>query len=134
MSSKVNVETVQMTAGINLPNSVIVQGGVDGPFFPANQIGWGDSTFMDSEFGGTSDGLLNRIENVITEDERVIASALTNLNKRTLNTITSYTAADTKLSSRIDVLENTLKQIQKDIETVKEQLRSAQGGDTMVQE
>ena len=134
MSSKVNVETVQMTAGINLPNSVIVQGGVDGAFFPANQIGWGDSTFMDSEFGGTSDGLLNRIENVITEDERVIASALTNLNKRTLNTITSYTAADTKLSSRIDVLENTLKQIQKDIETVKEQLRSAQGGDTMVQE
>ena len=134
MSSKVNVETVQMTAGINLPNSVIVQGGVDGAFFPANQIGWGDSTFMDSEFGGTSDGLLNRIENVITEDERVIASALTNLNKRTLNTITSYTAADTKLSSRIDVLENTLKQIQKDIETVKEQLRSAQGGDTMLQE
>ena len=70
----------------------------------------------------------------ITEDERVIASALTNLNKRTLNTITSYTAADTKLSSRIDVLENTLKQIQKDIETVKEQLRIAQGGNAMVQE
>ena len=134
MSSKVNVETVKMTSGINLPNSVIVQGGVDGTFFPANQIGWGDSTFMDSEFGGTSDGLLNRIENVITEDERVIASALTNLNKRTLNTITSYTAADTKLSSRIDVLENTLKQIQKDIETVKEQLRSAQGGNAMAQE
>lgn len=106
MSSKVNVETVKMTSGINLPNSVIVQGGVDGAFFPANQIGWGDSTFMNSEFGGTSDGLLNRIENVITEDERVIASALTNLNKRTLNTITSYTAADTKLSTRIDVLEN----------------------------
>ena len=79
MSSKVNVETVQMTAGINLPNSVIVQGGVDGPFFPANQIGWGKSTFMNSEFGGTSDGLLNLIENVITEDERVIAKSLTTL-------------------------------------------------------
>ena len=91
MSSKVNVETVKMTSGINLPNSVIVQGGVDGAFFPANQIGWGDSTFMNSEFGGTSDGLLNRIENVITEDERVIASALTNLNKRTLNTIAMIT-------------------------------------------
>ena len=108
MSSKVNVETVQMPAGINLPNSVIVQGGVDGPFFPANQIGWGKSTFMNSEFGGTSDGLLNLIENVITEDERVIAKSLTNLNTRTLNTITSYTAADENLSTRIDDLENLI--------------------------
>lgn len=106
MSSKVNVETVKMTAGINLPNSVIVQGGVDGAFFPANQIGWGDSTFMNSKFGGTSEGLLSAIEHAITEDEQVIANALNNLNTRSLNTVTSYTAADASLSTRISVLEN----------------------------
>ena len=89
MSSRVNVETVKLTAGINLPNTVIVQGGADGAFFPANQIGWGNSTFMDSEFGGTTEGLLNKIETVRVEDEHVIAGALNDLNKRTLNTITS---------------------------------------------
>lgn len=102
MSSQVNVDTVKMTAGINLPNSVIVQGGVDGSFFPANQIGWGDSTFMNSTFGGSSEGLLSAIEKVITEDEQVIANALNNLNTRTLNTITSYTAADNELSNKIE--------------------------------
>jgi hypothetical protein len=53
-----------MTSGINLPNSVIVQGGVDGAFFPANQIGWGKSTFAGVEFGST-EGLLNAIETAI---------------------------------------------------------------------
>jgi hypothetical protein len=102
MSSQVNVETVKMTAGINLPNSVIVQGGVDGAFFPANQIGWGDSTFKNSTFGGTTEGLLSAIESAISNDEKVIADALSNLNTRTLNTITSYTTADTELSNRIN--------------------------------
>lgn len=116
MSSRVNVETVKLTAGINLPNTVIVQGGADGAFFPANQIGWGNSTFMNSEFGGTTEGLLNKIENVIVEDEHVIAGALNDLNKRTLNTITSYTTADASLSTRIDVIENAGYATMKDVE------------------
>ena len=64
MSSQVNFSSVGMTAGINLPNSVIVQGGVDGAFFPANQIGWGKSTFAGVEFAST-EGLLNAIETAI---------------------------------------------------------------------
>jgi hypothetical protein len=107
MSSKVNVETVKITAGINLPNNIIVQGGVDGAFFPANQIGWGESTFMNSTFGGSSEGLLSAIEEAITQDEQVIANALNNLNTRTLNTITSYTAADALLAERISNLETS---------------------------
>ena len=65
MSSQVNLTTVGITDGISLANKIIVQGGVDGQFFPANQIGWGKSTFADKEFGGTTHGLLNAIETAI---------------------------------------------------------------------
>ena len=79
MSSYVNYSYVGMTSGINLPNSVIVQGGVDGAFFPANQIGWGKSIFAGVEFGST-EGLLNAIEAAIgTGGEGVIQELKTYL-------------------------------------------------------
>ena len=105
MASQVSYSTVGMSDGINISNKMIMQGGVDGAFFPANQIGWGKSTFINTEFGGTTEGLLNAIENKFSQDETVISGALNTLNTRTLDTITSYTAADALLAERISNLE-----------------------------
>ena len=105
MASQVSYSTVGMSDGINISNKMIMQGGVDGAFFAANQIGWGKSTFANTEFGGTTEGLLNAIENKFTQDETVISGALNTLNIRTLDTITSYTAADALLAERISNLE-----------------------------
>ena len=64
------------TGGINLASPVFVQGGVNGAYVvSANQIAWGNSTFNDAPFGGTTVGLLTEIEKACKKTE-ISASAL----------------------------------------------------------